>query len=135
MKPAFEWESDETLKRIGEWFREMGYSGHQQGLFLLGYLVGEVARAQHDKGDERRPILYRFDTSMGPGKIIALANQVLRSLRDHQLLNETNERIYHYATRLLNEHLDELGADHVRNAFYLASGYAFNAHIRLSRRA
>jgi CRISPR-associated protein Csh1 len=131
--PIIEWESDERLRKIGEWFREMGYSGLQQGLFLLGYLVGEVGKAQYDKGDEKKSILNKIDfNGMKAEKVITLSNQILKSLRDYRLLTASNERIYYHAMKLLNKHLDELRVNPVENAFYLLSGYAFSTYIRLS---
>jgi len=128
-----EWESDERLRKIGEWFNEMGYNGLQRGLFLLGYLVGEVGKAQYDKGDEKKSILNKIDfNGMKVEKVITLSNQILKSLRDYRLLNASNERIYYYAIKLLNKHLNELRVNPVENAFYLLSGYAFSTYIRLS---
>jgi CRISPR-associated protein Csh1 len=132
--PIIEWESDERLRKIGEWFREMGYSGLQQGLSLLGYLVGEVGKAQYDKRDEKIPILEKIDfNGMKAEKVMRLCNQILKSLRDYRLLNESNQRIYCYAKKLLERHLNELHVNPVENTFYLLSGYAFNTYIHLSR--
>jgi CRISPR-associated protein Csh1 len=131
--PITEWESDERLRKIGEWFREIGYSGLQQGLFLLGYLVGEVGKAQYDKRDEKKSILNKIDfNGMKAEKVITLSNQILKSLRDYRLLNASNERIYYHAKKLLEKHLSELRVNPVENAFYLLSGYAFSTYIRLS---
>jgi CRISPR-associated protein Csh1 len=132
--PIIEWESDETLKKIGEWFREMGYSGLQEGLFLLGYLVGEVGKAQYGKGDKKISILEKIDfNGMKAEKVLRLCNQILKALRDYRLLNASNQRIYCYAKRLLEKHLNELHVNPVENTFYLLSGYAFNTYIHLSR--
>jgi CRISPR-associated protein Csh1 len=132
--PIIEWESDERLRKIGEWFREMGYNGLQQGLSLLGYLVGEVGKAQYDKRDEKIPILEKIDfNGMKAEKVMRLCNQILKSLRDYRLLNESNQRIYCYAKKLLERHLNELHVNPVENTFYLLSGYAFNTYIHLSR--
>jgi CRISPR-associated protein Csh1 len=99
----------------------------------LGYLVGEVGKAQYDKGDEKKSILNKIDfNGMKVEKVITLSNQILKSLRDYRLLNASNERIYYYAIKLLNKRLNELRVNPVENAFYLLSGYAFSTYIRLS---
>jgi CRISPR-associated protein Csh1 len=132
--PAVEWERDERLKKIGEWFKEMGYGGLQQGLFLLGYLVGEVGRAQYRKGDTKKSVLDKVDfNGMKTEKVVTLSNQILKSLRDYRILDKSNESVYYHAVKLLNKHRDWLRVNPVENAFYLLSGYAFNTYIHLSR--
>jgi CRISPR-associated protein Csh1 len=132
--PAVECEQDERLRKIGEWFKEMDYSGLQRGLFLLGYLVGEVGRAQYRKGDTKKSVLDKIDfNGMKTEKVITLSNQILKLLRDYRILDESNERVYYCAVKLLNKHRDWLRVNPVENAFYLLSGYAFNTYIHLSR--
>jgi CRISPR-associated protein Csh1 len=132
--PAIEWERDERLRKIGEWFREMGYGGLQQGLFLLGYLVGEVGRAQYRKGDTKKSVLDKIDfNGMKTERVVILSNQILKSLRDYRILDKSNEWVYYHAVKLLNKHLEWLRVNPVENAFYLLSGYAFNTYIHLSR--
>jgi CRISPR-associated protein Csh1 len=100
----------------------------------LGYLVGEVGKAQYGKGDKKISILEKIDfNGMKAEKVLRLCNQILKALRDYRLLNASNQRIYCYAKRLLEKHLNELHVNPVENTFYLLSGYAFNTYIHLSR--
>jgi len=121
------------LKKIDEWFRNMGYNGLQQALFLLGYLVGEVGHQQKNKGDTKKSILDKIDfNGMKAEKVLSLSNQILKSLRDYRIL-QYNELIYHHMVRLLNKHKEELRINPVENTFYLLSGYAFNTYIHDTR--
>ncbi|MEM3156969.1 MAG: type I-B CRISPR-associated protein Cas8b/Csh1 [Nitrososphaerota archaeon] len=113
---------------INKWFSEMGYPEFARALFLLGYLIGEVGRAQFIKGDKKKSILNKIDFyGMNRERIIELANIILKSLRDYRLL-QYNEALYYNMKALLDKHLSELERNPAENVYYILSGYAFSTY-------
>ncbi len=116
---------------ISEWFAEMGYPSFARGLFLLGYLVGEVGKAQFKKGDEKKSILNKIDFyGMNRERVIELANLILKSLRDYRQL-QYNEDLYYKMKAMLDKHLSELDKRPAENVYYILSGYAFSTYQAL----
>jgi len=113
---------------VMEWFSRAGYLGHQKALFLLGYLVAEIGRAQSRKGDKKKPVLDKINFyGMRREKVLELANSILRSFRDYRLLNETNEKIYGITKMLLDKYQRNI-VDPIENAYFVLSGYAFRTY-------
>jgi len=119
---------------LEKWFELMRYNDLRKGLFLLGYLVGEVGTAQWKKGDEKKSILDRLDyKGMGKERVMELAVSILKSLRDYRLLNSSNEKIYYYMKALLDRCVDGLVKDPLENVFYILSGYSFATYSHIRR--
>ncbi|MEM2233918.1 MAG: TM1802 family CRISPR-associated protein [Nitrososphaerota archaeon] len=113
---------------VREWFSKVRYTGHQKALFLLGYLVAEIGRAQYLKGDTKKSVLDKIDfNGMRREKVIELANGVYKSLRDYRLLSGKNEVLYGIAINLLNMNMENL-SNPVDNTYYVLSGYAFRTY-------
>ncbi len=126
--PSTEHITGQLPDEINNWFSEMEYPGFARALFLLGYLVGEVGRAQFRKGDEKKSILNKIDFyGMNRERIIELANIILKSLRDYRLL-QYNEVLYYNMKALLDKHLSELDRSPAENVYYILSGYAFSTY-------
>ncbi|MEM0506204.1 MAG: type I-B CRISPR-associated protein Cas8b/Csh1 [Thermosphaera sp.] len=120
--------TEQLPDKINDWFSEMGYPDFARALFLLGYLVGEVGRAQYNKEDKKKSILNKIDFyGMNRERVIELANIILKSLRDYRLL-QYNEVLYYNMKVLLDKHLSELERDPVENVYYILSGYAFSTY-------
>ncbi len=107
----------------------LGYTEAQQGLALLGYVIGVVAYAQYKEGLENRPVLEKINyQGMSEEKVVRLFNDAFEKIRQYRK-NKTvsfSERWW-----ALGKKLYESGSNHQRltadeRVFYLLSGYSMN---------
>ncbi|RKX92248.1 MAG: hypothetical protein DRP84_10335 [Spirochaetes bacterium] len=113
---------------IKEYVKEMGYSKPKTAVFLLGYLIGEVANAQYKKGGTK-PILNKITyQGMNVGKIMRLANEIFEKLKQYDKLSSYNEKIFAEMKKLLDKHIENWEISDQENVFYVLSGYAYNTY-------
>lgn len=113
---------------VKEAFVELNYNEAQQGLALLGYVIGVIAYAQYKEGLENKPVLEKINyQGMGEEKIVRLFNDAFEKVRQYRKNKTVN-----YAERwlALAKKLYETGAHKELTAdervFYLLSGYSMN---------
>ena len=112
---------------IKEYAEEMGYSESKVAIFLLGYLIGEVASTQYKKGGTK-PILNKITyQGMNAGKIMRLANEVFEKLKQYDKLSY-NEKRFAEMKKLLDRHIENWELSDQENVFYVLSGYAYNTY-------
>jgi CRISPR-associated protein Csh1 len=111
------------------YFKEMAYDGPQAGLFILGYLLNQVGRAQGDRGYTNKPVLEKLNyQGMLWPKVVRLSNQILDHLRQHDLLRY-HEGLFAAMKRLLDAHRLEWPLSPEENVFYILSGYAYATRL------
>lgn len=119
-------------EEIKEYMREIEYSEQETALFLLGYLIGEVANAQFKKG-QTKPILNKITyQGMNAGKIMRLTNEIFEKLKQYDKLSY-NEGKFAEMKKLLDKHIENWGLSDQENVFYVLSGYAYNTYKALIR--
>lgn len=104
----------------------LGLGTAERALFLLGVLVGEIARAQQATGSV--PILNKIHfQGMDANKVRRLSNEMLDQLRIYRVLNPTTRDLF-AASRAL---MDQAGGllSPAENTYWVLSGYAFD-HLR-----
>lgn len=143
---CMDYESLQLNDKLKGFIKEMNYDESKTALFLLGYLIGEVGKAQYDKvkkekgGEGTRNIGGAYKTilnkityqGMNKGKIIRLSNDVFEKLREYKKL-QYNERMFAECKRLLGRHIESLPSDQ-ENVFYVLSGYAYITHQAISEK-
>jgi len=110
-------------------FTMLGYSEAQQGLALLGYVIGVIAYAQYKEGLENRPVLEKINyQGMSEEKVVRLFNDVFEKIRQYR-----KNKTVSFAERwwALGKKLYESGSNHQKltadeRVFYLLSGYSMN---------
>jgi CRISPR-associated protein Csh1 len=118
---------------VGAYFEELALAAPQRALFLLGYLVGEVAWVQGRW--QSKPILDKVQfQGMDRDKVIRLSNDVYEKLRQYRLGDRDHETAYGAMKELLDRSLGQLGAPY-ENTYWVLSGYAFVTRRRSLRRA
>lgn len=111
---------DDTLRA---YLQELGLDPSKKALFLLGYLIGQIAstREQLESG---KPILNKVNfQGMDQGKVIRLANEVYEKLRQYKIA-DYNEAAYAVMKTLLDRYHAALGSPQ-ENTYWLLSGYAY----------
>lgn len=106
--------------------QEMNYSREQQGLALLGYVIGTVAYAQVKSNLNNKPVLDKISyQGMSDEKVIRLFNEIFEKIRQYNKLIGYAERWWAAAKKLYESgDRNALTAD--ERVFYLLSGYALN---------
>ncbi len=98
----------------------------QRALFLLGYLMGEVAQAQQKAGSVTVLNKIHFQ-GMDESKVRRLSNEILDQLRIYRVLSPNTKDIY-AAMRSLMDQAGRL-LPPAENTYWVLSGYAFR-HLR-----
>jgi CRISPR-associated protein TM1802 (cas_TM1802). len=99
----------------------------QKALFLLGVLIAEIGRAQYKKGDHKKSILDKINfEGMPREKVMALANRIVQSLRNYNIL-VNNEGVYSEMMKLLTYVIKDLN-DPVENTYYILAGYSYQTN-------
>ena len=112
-------------ERLQRFIEEMGYSSLQIGLFLLGFLIGEIGKAQYDSSNKTKPILKKINyQGMDKGKILRLVNDVLEKLDQYKILSY-NEVIYAEMKKLLDKNWQSWNISNEEAVFFVLSGYAY----------
>jgi CRISPR-associated protein Csh1 len=113
---------------VKEAFGELNYNEAQQGLALLGYVIGVIAYAQYKEGLENKPVLEKINyQGMSEEKVVRLFNDAFEKIRQYR-----KNKTVSYAERwlALAKKLYETGAHKELTAdervFYLLSGYSMN---------
>lgn len=111
---------------LKEAFRELGYNPAQQGLALLGYVLGAVANAQYKEGLENKPVLEKINyQGMTHEKVTRLFNELFEKIRQYRRHIGYAERWW-AAGKKLYESGRDLPMSSDERVFYLLSGYALN---------
>ena len=111
---------------VWSYMEDLGLGTAERALFLLGVLVGEIARAQQTTGSV--PILNKIHfQGMDANKVRRLSNEMLDQLRIYRVLNPTTRDLF-AASRVL---MDQAGGllSPAENTYWVLSGYAFD-HLR-----
>jgi CRISPR-associated protein Csh1 len=122
---GLELEAELLPEQMRAYLTEMAYNGAQAGLFMLGYLLNQVGRAQGERGYASKPVLEKvnYNGMLWP-KVMRLANLLLDQLRQHDLLRY-HESLYAAMKRLLDAHREDWPLSPEENVFYILSGYAY----------
>lgn len=113
-------------KDENEFIKSMGYNIQQASLFLLGYLMAEVANAQYNSNLNSKPILNKIVyQGMSSRRVVALANEVFNKLRQYKRLDINNEKYFSVMKQLLDHELANWTLSDKENVFYLLSGYSY----------
>lgn len=123
--------NDLIPKEINEYWSkiEIYNDNPKKGLFLLGYLIGEIASKQQSKDMKNRPILNKINfQGMGTEKLIRLSSDVLEKLRQNNIL-EYNNNTFSASHMLIEENISTWKLSNQENVFYILSGYAFSNYL------
>ncbi|HPG41108.1 MAG TPA: TIGR02556 family CRISPR-associated protein [bacterium] len=116
---------------IADFFRQMNYNCVQQGLALLGYVLGAVAYAQYKEGLSNKPVLDKINyQGMTDEKIVRLFNSLFEKIRQYKQHIGFAERWWSVAKQNY-EAGNNITLSSDERVFYLLSGYALNTlHTR-----
>jgi len=127
-RPVMEDKFELSDKAMEAFVKEMGYSKPQVGLFLLGYLIGEVGSAQYSPENKTKPILNKITyQGMNRGKIMRLTNDIFEKLKQYKKL-PFNEKFSAEAKKFLDRNFENWPLSDQENVFYILSGYAYNTY-------
>lgn len=111
---------------MAELFADFNYNPSQQGLALLGYVMGAVANAQYREKLENKPVLEKINYhGMSEEKIVRLFNDLFEKIRQYKRHIGYAERWW-AAAKQLYELSDRSNLTANERVFYLLSGYAFH---------
>jgi len=124
VSPALSNSIDKDIVRFMEYTQ---LTDKQKALFLLGVLIAEIGRAQYKKGDHKKSILDKINfEGMPREKVMALANRIVQSLRNYNIL-VNNEGVYSEMMKLLTYVIKDLN-DPVENTYYILAGYSYQTN-------
>lgn len=106
---------------------EMGYDSSQAGLFLLGYLIGQIGVEQHNASPEskKKPILNKLNfLGMSLPKIQRLSSDIFEKLNQYRILSY-NERVFAAMKAFLDRNRSNWVLTPQENVYYILSGYAY----------
>jgi len=116
-------EDEPHNKGIHEYVRELNLEKKQTGLFLLGYLIGQIGSTEPQRVSGK-PILNKVDfRGMDQRKIMRLTNEVYEKLRQYKIV-EYNEAFYAEAKMYLDSDSSKLYSPQ-ENTYWVLSGYAY----------
>lgn len=116
---------DKLPKGLGDYIDEMGYTEPQTGLFLLGYLVGQVGKAQYTPESGKKPILNKLNfLGMSLHKVQRLSNEIFEKLKQYRVL-PYNEGVFSAMKLLLDKNRGKWNLTPQENVYYILSGYAY----------
>lgn len=111
---------------LADLFADLQYDPAQQGLALLGYVLGAVANAQYKEGLENKPVLEKVNyQGMPDEKVIRLFNELFEKIRQYKRHIGYAERWWS-AAKQLYESSDRSRLTANERVFYLLSGYSFH---------
>ncbi len=115
----------ELPKDIKDYISEMSYDGPQAGLFLLGYLVGQIGIEQHTSGGKKKPILNKINfMGMSLSRLYRLSNEIFEKLEQYKVLSY-NEGVFATTKALLDRNRRNWELTPQENVYYILSGYAY----------
>lgn len=101
-----------------DYIKDMSFSEEQSSLFLLGYLIGEVARKQ-------KAILNKINfQGMSDTKVKRLTSEILEKLNQYDVY-KFNRPVYAEMKRLFDKNYNDWNLSVQDNVFYILSGYAY----------
>ena len=128
-------ENDYALEMIPDdirqfWINIEVYNDNaKKGLFLLGYLLGEIGTKQQSAGIKNKPVLNKLNfQGMSLEKTQRLTGDVFEKLRQYKILN-FNENTFAAAKFLIDNDLNNWTLSNQENIFYILSGYAFSNYL------
>jgi len=111
---------------LAELFADLQYDPAQQGLALLGYVLGAVANAQYKEGLENKPVMEKVNyQGMSEEKVLRLFNDLFEKIRQYKRHIGYAERWW-AAAKQLYETADKTRLTANERVFYLLSGYSFH---------
>ena len=111
---------------LADLFADFKYEPAQQGLALLGYVLGAVANAQYKEGHENKPVLGKVNyQGMSEEKVIRLFNDLFEKIRQYSKRIGYAERWWS-AAKQIYESSDRSRLTANERVFYLLSGYSFH---------
>lgn len=115
--------SDEKIKK---YIDEMKYSEEETGLFLLGYLIGEIGNSQRKRNSEgKKPILNKLNyAGMDRNKLVRLVDEVFAKLNQEKI-RAYNEVVFNNCKMLIDKNLKTWSLNKQENLFYILSGYGY----------
>jgi len=122
---------DMIPKEIFEYWEnlEIYQDNKKKGLFLLGYLIGEVGSKQSSQQIKNKPILNKINfQGMGTEKLNRLSSNVLEKLKQYKLL-DFKENVYSASHLLIEENIKNWSLSNQENVFYILSGFAFSNYL------
>lgn len=118
---------------MDEYFKAMHYSEPEAALFLLGYMLNEVGRAQQDAGHKAKPVLEKLNyQGMSLARVRQLANILFEKLHQYGVL-QFNEGYYAEMKRIFDAYRDSswpLGPE--ENVFFILAGYAYGVRAAIA---
>ena len=106
---------------LKEYIEEVKYSEQETAMFLLGYMIAEVASAQYKEKLSRKPILDKIAyQGMNKNRIIMLTAEIFEKLKQYKVL-KYNEGIFAQYKMLLDQNIDDWKLSDIMNVFYILS--------------
>ncbi|MCL4384797.1 MAG: TIGR02556 family CRISPR-associated protein [Cyanobacteria bacterium] len=119
-------------KKIIDYVEKLNLNPSQTGLFLLGYLIGEIGNAQYKKGNKSKPILEKINyRGMDKNKIIRLCNEIFEKLKETKII-EYHEKDYAEMKNLIDNNIKNWNLNDSENVFYVLSGYSYSTLLMIS---
>jgi CRISPR-associated protein Csh1 len=119
---------------LKEYIEVVKYGEQETAMFLLGYLVAEVARAQYKEGLSRKPILDKIAfQGMNKNKLVMLTTEIFEKLKQYKVLGYDNEKIFAQFKMLLHKNIGDWKLNDVMNVFYILSGYSYRTYQILTK--
>jgi CRISPR-associated protein Csh1 len=118
---------------LKEYIEEVKYSEQETAMFLLGYMIAEVASAQYKEKLSRKPILDKIAyQGMNKNRIIMLTAEIFEKLKQYKVL-KYNEGIFAQYKMLLDQNIDDWKLSDIMNVFYILSGYSYKTYKILTK--
>lgn len=126
-------ETEEQKQYLGK----LSYSSDQAALYLVGYLIGRIANAQHRLGtgdtSGKKVILNKINyQGMTLAKVKGLLVSLHDKLRQYKIL-DFNETLYYQALTLLELNNKNWRLTPTENVYYILSGYAHSTFLAIQR--
>lgn len=119
---------------IKNYFKEMEFDEEKAALFLLGYLIGDIGRAQMTQESKKKPILEKINfRGMNLNRILILTNEVFEKL-DQYKIRHFNEVNFSVMKMLFDKRIKNWSLSDIENVYYIMSGYAFNTNKVLTHK-
>lgn len=108
--------------KVWQYMDTLGLSVPQRALFLLGYLVGEVAKGQQQAGSVTVLNKIHFQ-GMDDNKVRRLSNEIMEQMRIYKVMYPSNRDMF----AAMHTLMDQAGRllSPAENTYWVLSGYAF----------